>query len=183
MTVHMHPRAMEAPPAAVMRVLERFDRGALEGFIAVAIDLLDTIGGDPEAEEIPVEDAQLTYEPGFEDDATDPDYEDGTDLEDDFALTPRAELSGEGVPGCPVSDAADPSWTEWQTRGRRKLRLDQFEPADTMRHEDDEEDDPSGQCDEDGINTALFVKHATTPGCTISDSDLEHDGREEERCP
>lgn len=52
-----------------------------------------------------------------------------------------------------------------------------------MRHEDDEEDDPSGQCDEDGINTALFVRLATAPDCVISDSDIEHDGREKERHP
>jgi hypothetical protein len=80
-----------------MRILERFPRRELEGFILVAIELLDTLDGDPEAE-------------------------DGTDLEDDFALTPNAELSGEGAPGCPIADAHDPSWIEWNKRGRNKLR-------------------------------------------------------------
>ncbi len=39
------------PPAAVSRVLARFDRPALEGFIAVALDLLDLADGDPDLEE------------------------------------------------------------------------------------------------------------------------------------
>ncbi len=40
-----------APPAAVSRVLSRFDRPALEGFIAVALDLLDLADGDADMEE------------------------------------------------------------------------------------------------------------------------------------
>ena len=40
-----------APPAAISRVLARFDRPALEGFIAVALDLLDLADGDPDLEE------------------------------------------------------------------------------------------------------------------------------------
>ena len=39
------------PPAAVSRVLARFDRPALEGFIAVALDLLDLADGDADLEE------------------------------------------------------------------------------------------------------------------------------------
>ena len=42
-----------------------------------------------------------------------------------------------------------------------------------------EEDDPSGQCDEDGINTGQtqFVMHGRSydgPGCPISDDDSSH---------
>lgn len=39
------------PPVAVSRVLSRFDRPALEGFIAVALDLLDLADGDPDEKE------------------------------------------------------------------------------------------------------------------------------------
>lgn len=38
------------PPAAISRVLSRFDRDQLAGFIAVAIDLLDLADGDPDLE-------------------------------------------------------------------------------------------------------------------------------------
>ncbi|MGX7952418.1 hypothetical protein ACWPM1_07600 [Tsuneonella sp. HG249] len=41
-----------------------------------------------------------------------------------------------------------------------------------------EEDDPSGQCDEDGINTDLTAQWSTGAGCIISDDDFEHDGQE-----
>lgn len=41
-----------------------------------------------------------------------------------------------------------------------------------------EEDDPSGQCDEDGINTQLALSYGGGPGCLISDDDCENDGRE-----
>ena len=53
------------PMPAVARVLSRFDRAQLESFIAVAIDLADTLDGDP-------------------------DQEDATNAEDDFALSPEA---------------------------------------------------------------------------------------------
>jgi hypothetical protein len=56
--------------------------------------------------------------------------------------------------------------------------------ADTEDADPAEEDDPSGQCDEDGINTARhLIQHtygANGPGCPISDPDEEHDGREHE---
>ena len=39
------------PMPAVARILARFERNQLAGFIAVALDLLDTIDGDPEAED------------------------------------------------------------------------------------------------------------------------------------
>lgn len=38
--------------AAVARVLSRFHRPQLAAFIAVAIDILDTLDGDPDAETI-----------------------------------------------------------------------------------------------------------------------------------
>ncbi|HXG70346.1 MAG TPA: hypothetical protein VNJ04_06990 [Gemmatimonadaceae bacterium] len=36
------------PPAAVSRILSAFSRDQLEGFIAVALDLLDLADGDPD---------------------------------------------------------------------------------------------------------------------------------------
>ena len=39
-----------APMPAVMRTLSQFDRESLEGFIAVAIGLLDVVDGDPDTE-------------------------------------------------------------------------------------------------------------------------------------
>ena len=39
-----------APLPAVMRTLAQFDRPALEGFISVAIGLLDVVDGDPDNE-------------------------------------------------------------------------------------------------------------------------------------
>jgi hypothetical protein len=47
-TVH-HSRALPPMPA-VARILSQFDRPKLEGFITVAIGLLDVMDGDPEAE-------------------------------------------------------------------------------------------------------------------------------------
>lgn len=94
----------------------------------------------------------------------DPDLEDGGDME-------------------PDQERGDPSWPEWHTRGARKLaalRDHAYEPIHRMGtpnvvHEDDEEDDPSGQCDEDGINTAFdnvrYQQGSNGPGCIISDPD------------
>ena len=45
------------PMPAVARILARFERVQLAGFIAVAIDLLDTLDGDPEDYEGDTEDA------------------------------------------------------------------------------------------------------------------------------
>jgi hypothetical protein len=129
MTVHQHPAAANVPPAAVMRVLQQFDRAELEGFISIAIGLLDVADGDA-------------------------DIENATNIEDDFALTGNAqtfaELSG---PGCPIADVGEVD-------------------------DEAEDDDPAGQCDEDGINTDYGRTLSGSPGCPISDNDIEHDGRE-----
>jgi hypothetical protein len=79
MSVYQHPTAAIAPPAAVMRVLQQFDRSELEGFISIAIGLLDVADGDA-------------------------DEEDATDLEDDFRLSENARLFASAEPGCPISD-------------------------------------------------------------------------------
>ncbi|BBC74404.1 hypothetical protein AEB_P3536 [Altererythrobacter sp. B11] len=60
-------------------MLSRFDRAQLEGFIAVAIDLLDLVDGDRDVE-------------------ANGDELDGNGAEDDFMTH---EIAG---PGCPVAD-------------------------------------------------------------------------------
>lgn len=65
---------------AVARILARHDRDHLAAFIAVAIDLLDVLEGDP-------------------------DLEDATDLEDDFALSPVTRRDADKGPGCPIADS------------------------------------------------------------------------------
>ena len=56
---------------------------------------------------------------------------------------------------------------------------------DADAEEDDmaEDDDPAGQCDEDGINTDFAMIRGSGAGCPIADPDSEHDGREEECAP
>lgn len=36
-----------------------------------------------------------------------------------------------------------------------------------------EDDDPAGQCDEDGVNTALHVLADRAAGCLLSDDDID----------
>lgn len=55
------------PMPAVARILARYDRDKLEAFIAIAIDLADTLDGDPEAEEEPLEDGFVAHDPAFAD--------------------------------------------------------------------------------------------------------------------
>ena len=50
---------------AVAAILSRYDRNKLASFIEVAISLLDTLDGDPEAEEHPLEDAFVSHDPYF----------------------------------------------------------------------------------------------------------------------
>jgi len=71
------------PPAAVSRLLARYSRDELAGFVAVAIDLLDAADGDPDLE-------------------LNGDELDGMGAEDDFGVQ-RAPLHLEG-PGCPLAD-------------------------------------------------------------------------------
>jgi len=76
----------------------------------------------------------------------------------------------------PDGDEADAAWIEWTT-----MRGSQKRGPNIADHEDDEDDDPSGQYDEDGVNTGLCALMAGSPGCEISDpGGCEHDGREEQ---
>ena len=72
----------QVPPAAVTRVLASFDRQQLEGFVAVALDLMDLDDGDPDLE-------------------VNGDELDGTNAEDEVGNNHFNYGLG---PGCPISD-------------------------------------------------------------------------------
>ena len=60
------------PMPAVARILSRYDRQKLEAFLAIAIDLLDTMDGDTDVEvEEPEEDDPLEQDDPAEDDDED----------------------------------------------------------------------------------------------------------------
>jgi hypothetical protein len=93
-----HPAAMPRIPA-VTRILSQFERPQLEGFISVAISLLDALDGDPDEE-------------------ANGDELDGSSAEEDIPT-----ISGDGMfngPGCPIADAgecnADPERAAWMER-------------------------------------------------------------------
>ncbi|WP_170005035.1 hypothetical protein [Pseudopontixanthobacter vadosimaris] len=100
------------PTPAVSRILSRFTRAELHGFIAVAIDLADTLDGDADLECERVEDdffapqsAQLDTGPGCP--ISDPDSsvddrgcdDDDMDL-DEGCFDSGQEISGGGSGGC-----------------------------------------------------------------------------------
>lgn len=74
-------------------------------------------------------------------------------------------------------DDTDVAWPGWDQRFPNDMKAEFERPmlaAGNGCHamtEDDEEDDPAGQCDEDGINTALHVLCERAPGCILSDDD------------
>ena len=117
MSAHFAP----PPPAAVSRILRRFDRDQLAGFIAVAIDLLDATDGDPDDED-DERSGVLMIAPGADydpaDDDSEPDGlpgvpEDAEDDDEDRCIAadddPLAWFS-DGRPGEP--DDAERSYTE-----------------------------------------------------------------------
>lgn len=114
------------PMPAVARILARFDRAQLEGFIAVAIDLADAMDGDADLE--PEEDAgaeergenrtwieaadqrriadyAFTYAE-MDDDAEEDDPAGIADEDGVNTAVPYPGLLGEG-PGCPISDPGE----------------------------------------------------------------------------
>ena len=153
------------PPAAAAliaaRLLDRHSPGEIGAAIDILIDVLNLMGGDPEAET-------------------------GDDLEDDFALSPIAIRYAERGPGCAISDQDAGSYIEWHTmRGSQKRG-----PNILAGREDDEDDDPAEHGGDEADTTngedeliagaALQFRHRG-PGCLISDSGgCEHDGREPE---
>lgn len=76
-------------------------------------------------------------------------------------------------------DDKDVGWPEWNQLQAKDKRAGFERPtlaAGNGCHamtEDDEDDDPAGQCDEDGVNTALHVLVGRGAGCLIGDQDCE----------
>ena len=142
------PPVTPVPPAAISRVLSRFDREQLAGFVAIAIDLMDL--ADP-----------------------DPDLEDATDLEDDFALSPQAIGDATG-PGCEVSDGTgDQVYVEWVSHRAARSSANCI-----LAGEEDDEDDDSDQAHDEGEPDLRRVV-GEGPGCPISDPDF---GIDDQRC-
>lgn len=79
--IPINAMARTIPPAAIMFILTRYSRTEIEGFISVAIDLLDFTDGDPDVE-------------------PNGDEGDGTGAEDEAGGHTRY---GSG-PGCSISD-------------------------------------------------------------------------------
>lgn len=139
------------PMPAVARILSRYDRGKLAAFVTVAIDLLDVMDGDPDAET-------------------------GEGAEDDFVLPPS---NVEFATNCPATDSIEHdagSYAEWHTL-RAAERRNGTCMADPCGNEDDElagdETDGNGAEDED---VAWFRNMKAGPGCTVSDPDRDDDG-------
>ena len=99
------------PMPAVARILAQFQPDQLASFIEVAIGLLDVTDGDPDAEN-------------------------ATDLEDDFAVSPRAQGYGDG-PGCEIGDGrGDQAYVEWTSH-----RAARSSPACILAGQEDAEQD------------------------------------------
>ena len=148
-----HPHALTPPfvvipPAAISRVLSRFDREQLAGFVAVAIDLMDLGDGDP-------------------------DFENATDVEDDHALSSWAIDPSSG-PGCNIADTGEQAYIEWTALhpGTRKAGHNL-----TAGQEDDEDDDPDHALDE-GEPNFVAVKGEGAGCSISDEGGCEHDGRE-----
>lgn len=103
-----YPRAM-LPMPAVARILSRFDRQQLEGFIAVAIDIADALDGDPEAEgaswpEDLRAEAGLQLPDDFEADDDDEDDDPQGQCDEDGINTTYGNLKYGAGAGCAISD-------------------------------------------------------------------------------
>lgn len=157
------------PPSAAAliasRLLDKHSAGEIGAAIDILIDLFDLMGGDPDAEN-------------------------ATDAEDDFAISSKAAANTAAQAGCTISDPPDAgAWIEWSTmRGSQKGGPNILAGGEDDEDDDAaEQDDESGQCDEDEVNTSLdlvrYTPGASGPGCTISDAgggDVEDEGQIDE---
>ena len=80
-------------------------------------------------------------------------------------------------------DDKDVGWPEWDQLRAKDKRAGFARPtlaAGNGCHamtEDDEDDDPAGNCDEDGVNTSMHVLAGRGAGCVIADEDFEEGGK------
>ena len=145
------------PIPAVARILSRFDRAQLEGFIAVAIDLADAMDGDADMEpeedigeeergenrtwieaidQRRIADYALTYAE-MDDDAEEDDPS-GVADEDGVNTALQCPHLLSGGPGCPISDPGEhggrlrkPVYGADQTRPQRSAIWNGKEPNGT----------------------------------------------------
>jgi hypothetical protein len=117
--------------------------------VEVLIDVLDLLGGDPDAE-------------------------DCTDAEDDFALSPNAEGFGANCASGDPLDQDAGAYAEWHTLSAAQRKAGTC-LVDACGHEDDEDGgDLEGQSTEDEISTDIaWATRPRGPGCTISDPDYD----------
>ncbi|MEO7737939.1 MAG: hypothetical protein ABIS10_01405 [Novosphingobium sp.] len=92
------------------QLLNRHSPHEIAEAVEVLLDVLNLMGGDPDAE-------------------------DATDAEDDFSISPQALDFTTGA-GCEVADADQASWEEFHTRGNRKA----YPPGLTFNEDDEEDD-------------------------------------------
>jgi hypothetical protein len=125
MSAAIHELRGALPPMpAVARILARFDREKLGSAIEVMIALLDASEPDLDAEM-----------------GSWPEAHDARPF--DAGLSEDSEPIGDELE--PTGDERDAAYTEWTSRGRRKLAGDGHEPR--PREEDEEEDDPAEEDD------------------------------------
>jgi len=131
------------PMPAVARILSRYDRPQPAAFIAIAIDLLDTLG--PDTEDMPDFRPSSDGLPGAPDDAE----PETADLEAGaYAEWHTLRVNQRRTGGCLINSCGN---------------------EDDEAGDHPEDDDPASQCDEDGVNTAHHFLTAG-PGCDISDA-------------
>ena len=159
-----------APTAegAILRLLDVCNAADIATAVDMFIERLDKLDGDPDLE-------------------PKGDEVDGVFAEDDFC-THNLVYPGAG---CPVADgncatgagAGDPSWPEWQTRGRHKVTGRGAEAEthniDGWQHdEDDEDDDPveangdereTGNAEDEGLAGSALQWRDRGSGCPIAD--------------
>lgn len=93
-------------------------------------------------------------------------------------MTPHAHRRGKGAPALPLSliVQAIPKLSRHELASVTERLIERLDELDG--DPDLEEDDPSGQCDEDGMNTlevqaqySINGPSYSAPGCPISDPD------------
>lgn len=128
-----------APIPKLAAALAHLDREQLGQAIEVMVAMLDAADGDPDAEPVTwTEDPVAQHDAYAHDDDED---DDPAGQCDEDGINSGEHLIYAAGPGCTISDAPDPSVTEWHTRGRHKLH-DGLTGVNGWRlGEDDEEDD------------------------------------------
>lgn len=141
----------QVPPATITRVLSTFDRQQLEGFVAVAIDLMNLADGDPDQEGDPFNEGEPAFDPAS-----------------------RAMVDvhvGTVVDG----DEADAAWTERSNQSRVLRQRRDAGWSGCGSDEDTEQDIPPDSSGDEGEPDfrirSPWTNAVYDPGCAISDPD------------